>query len=330
MADPQRQDAPEMEPQREESRSMAMVSNALAIIGFIILIIIIVWGLLRIFGLATFSWDSIFGGAKVEITAPKNGTSGTPLPLSWKYTGDEIGTYSFLYQCSREIDLRTSSSGSNGVLTKIPCGSAISVGSSTAATVVPMHSSSNSVPLSVTVLFKSQDGETHAEAIATISIAPKSAATPVAPPTPEAPAAKPVVSKPSYAGKPAVALVPHAASGPADLQVRMITVGVMHPSGALINRMPTSPSDIIGVEFDIANVGGSATGSWYFSATLPTGGGTYPYHSPTQIPLAPGEHIVSVLRFSPNMRPGTITITADPSNIIREGNESNNMVTQNI
>ena len=110
----------------------------------------------------------------------------------------------------------------------------------------------------------------------------------------------------------------------------MITVGVMHPSGALINRMPTSPLDIIGVEFDIANVGGIATGSWYFSASLPTAGSVYPYHSPTQISLPPGEHIVSVLRFSPNMRPGTVTITADPSNIVREANETNNTVSQNI
>ncbi|OGG58700.1 hypothetical protein A2765_06615 [Candidatus Kaiserbacteria bacterium RIFCSPHIGHO2_01_FULL_56_24] len=330
MADPQKQDAPEHEPERQESRSMAMLSNALAIIGFIILIIIVVWGLIHIASLSSISWGSIFSSKpRVEIVAPKNATSGESVALTWKYTGKEAGTFSFLYKCAQNVHLLTSKSGTSNVMTRIPCGTAINVGSSTAATVVPVNNTEASVPVSMTIMFASQDGKTRAEGVAIVDVAPKAGATPPVE-TPEQPATKPTTSKPSYSAKPAVALVPHAASGPADLRVAMITVGVMHPSGALINRMPTSPYDIIGVEFDIANVGGSATGSWYFSGQLPTGGSVYPYHSPTQISLAPGEHIVSVLRFSPNMRPGTVTITADPSNIVREANETNNTVSQNI
>src|SRR3989344_8983313 len=330
MADAQRQDAPELEPERQESRSMAMLSHALAIIGFIILIIIVVWGLVRIASLSSISWGSIFSSKpRVEVTAPKNATSGESVALSWKYTGKEAGTFSFLYKCAQNVYLLTNKSGAGNVMTKIPCGTAINVGSSTAATVVPVNNTEASVPVSMTIMFASQDGKARAEGAAIVDVAPATVTTPPAE-TREKPATKPTTSKPSYSEKPAVALVPHAASGPADLQVHMITVGVMHPSGALINRMPTSPLDIIGVEFDIANVGGIATGSWYFSASLPTGGSVYPYHSPTQISLQPGEHIVSVLRFSPNMRPGTITITADPSNILREANKTNNTISQNI
>jgi len=337
MADPQKQDAPELQPEKQESRSMAMLSNALAIIGFIILIVIVVWGLVHIASLTSGSWGNIFsGGPRVELTAPKNGVSGEPIPLSWKYTGTEVGTYAFLYTCVANFQFITNTPGQTNATTKIPCGAAINVGSSTAATVVPVSTATGAVSVPVKIIFTSTDGKTHAEGSATISIAPATGTQPTpqeptTPTTPTKPTTKPTTStKPTYGTKPAVSLVPHAASGPADLQVRMITVGVMHPSGALINRMPTSPADIIGVEFDIANVGGSSTGSWFFSASLPTGGGNYPYQSPTQISLKPGEHIVSVLRFSPNMRPGVITIIADPSNIVREGNETNNLVTQNI
>ena len=331
MADAQRQDAPELEPERQESRSMAMLSNALAIIGFIILIIIVVWGLVRIASLSSISWGSIFSSKpRVEVTAPKNATSGESVALSWKYTGKEAGTFSFLYKCAQNVYLLTNKSDTGNVMTKIPCGTAINVGSSTAATVVPVNNTEASVPVSMTIMFASQDGKARAEGAAIVDVAPATGTTPPAE-MPEKPATKPTTStKPLYTARPAVALVPHAASGPDDLQVRMITVGIMHPSGALINRMPTSPFDIIGVEFDIANVGGSATGSWYFSASLPTGGGNYPYHSPMQISLQPGEHIVSVLRFSPNMRPGMITITADPANRIIEANKTNNTISQNI
>lgn len=304
---------------------MAMLSNALAIIGFIILIIIVVWGLIHIVDLSGSSLGSLFSGkSKVEVTAPKEAIAGQPVDISWKYTGKEAGTYSFMYQCASNFDFVTASTHA---MTKIPCGAAINVGSSTAATLIPRVAASSTAV--ITVVFTSQDEVKHAEGTASITVAPATEQPPVTPPT--GGTGKPP-TKPSYtptARRP-VSLVAHAASGPADLSVRIITMGVMDPSGALISRMPTSPYDIVGVEFDIANIGGSASGSWYFSASLPTGGQQYPYTSPAQISLAPGEHIVSVLRFSPNQRPGTITVIADPLNRLVEGNETNNTITQAI
>lgn len=335
MADPHMEGAPENEAQREESRGMAMLSNALAIIGFIILIVIFVWGLLHIASLTSISWGSIFSSKpRVEVVAPKNGTAGQSIPVSWKYTGKEVGTFAFLYTCAKDVQLLTNTPGTTNVVTKIPCGTAINVGSSTAATVIPASAATDTVPVAIKIMFASADGKTHVEGSATIAIAPGSQ-TPVAktPDTSKAPSKKPTeTTQPptSYHGAPAVALVPHASSGPADLSVRMITVGVMDPSGALINRRPASPLDIIGVEFDIANVGGSATGVWYFTASVPTGPSNYLYTSPMQISLAPGEHIVNVLRFSPNMLGNAITITVDPSNRVIEASKTNNTVTQTI
>ena len=318
------QEGREAAPAPKESRNMAMLSNALAIIGFIILIVIVVWGLIHIVDLSGSSLNSLFTRkSKVEVTAPKNAVSGQSVNVSWKYTGKETGTFAFMYQCAQSFDFLAPA---NNAMTKIPCGTAINVGSSTSAMLMPKAAASSTAV--ITVMFTSQDGAKKAEGTASIAIAP-SAQPPVTPPTTGT--GKPT-TKPSYTPttrRPA-SLVTHAASGPADLSARIIVVGVMDPSGALISRMPTSPYDIVGVEFDIANVGGSATGSWYFTASLPTGGQQYPYTSPMQISLAPGEHIVSVLRFSPNQRPGIITVTADPLNSLIEGNETNNTITQAI
>lgn len=317
---------------------MAMLSNALAIIGFIILIVIVVWGLVRIASLSTGSLGGIFSSKpRVEVTAPKTATSGEPVSISWKYTGKETGTFSFLYRCAENFQFVTDASATAGAVTKIPCGAAISVGSSTAATVIPASTATSAITVPITIVFTSQDGKTRAEGSATISVTPGSQPSAQTPPaTGGKTTTKPTSTKkpPSYAYKPtvrrAVSLVPHAASGPADLSVRMITAGVIDPSGALINRAPLSPLEIMGIEFDVANVGGSATGSWYFTASLPTGPGNYAYTSPIQISLAPGEHIVYVLRFSPNMRGGAATIQVDPTHRVFEGSETNNMISQPI
>lgn len=86
---------------------------------------------------------------------------------------------------------------------------------------------------------------------------------------------------------------------PADITVRIIDVGVIdRATGAFVHRPPT-PYDIAAVQFDVANDGGSSTGRWYFDAMLPTDVYGYPYTSPEQAPLGPGDHIINTLQFAP-------------------------------
>ena len=82
------------------------------------------------------------------------------------------------------------------------------------------------------------------------------------------------------------------------------------------------------VQFDIANVGGSPTGTWTFTAQLPTLSG-YTYNSPAQISLAPGDHIVNTLRFTQAAQ-GIIQVIADPTNVISEVNEMNNTASESM
>lgn len=315
--------------EREESTRMAFISNTLAIVGFIILFVIIVWGLFHIVNLSGTSITSIFSTKpKVTVTAPRSATSGAPITISWKYSGKEAGAYSFLYKCEQNFYFGT---GAGSALSRIPCGSTINIGSSTSATILPILSQSASLDVPVTILFSPQTGE-RIQGEATIAIVAATSTTPSPTPTVQKPPVKkPTPNYPSTTARRPVNLVAHAGSGPADLSVHLILVGVIDPySGALLPRAPISPSEIVGVEFDIANIGGSSTGGWYFTANLPTGLQGYLYTSPLQTSLAPGEHIVNVLRFAPNMRPSTITVTADPFNRVIESNEANNIISQSM
>lgn len=113
---------------------------------------------------------------------------------------------------------------------------------------------------------------------------------------------------------------------PPDLSVHILDIGVIDPAtGNFINRAPTSPDDMAAVRFDIANAGGSSTGQWHFSASLPMSPSAHAYQSPAQEPLGPGDHIVNTLRFSPVVSGGgSFSVLVDPQGAVRESNEGNN------
>src|SRR3989344_1563793 len=227
-------DAPQLPREREESNRMAFISNALAIVGFIILFVIIVWGLFHIVNLSGTSITSLFSSKpKVTVTAPTSAISGNPITVAWKYSGKDAGTFSFLYKCDQNFYFGAEA---GRAVARIPCGSAINVGSSTSAMIVPVLSGRASLDVPVTIIFGTLAGE-RVQGEATIAItAPTSTApsTPVVEPKPVKPTA-PHTPK-TYPRKP-LNLVAHAASGPADLSVRMILVGVIdHASGALLPR----------------------------------------------------------------------------------------------
>ena len=115
-------------------------------------------------------------------------------------------------------------------------------------------------------------------------------------------------------------------SDSADLSVKIIRVGYIDSSGALLTNRPIREGEVVGVEFDIANVGHGNTGRWYFEAHLPTMI-PYTYRSPAQKSLAPGDHIVSTLRFT-QFAHGLFTVIVDPSGTIRDINRANNEAAQ--
>src|SRR3989344_3745132 len=201
-------DAPQLPREREESNRMAFISNALAIVGFIILFVIIVWGLFHIVNLSGTSITSLFSSKpKVTVTAPKSAVSGDPITVSWKYSGKDAGTFSFIYKCDQNFYFGAEA---GRAIARIPCGSAINVGSSTSAMIVPVLSGRASLDIPVTIIFSPQTGE-RLQGEATITI---TAATSTTPSTPvvETKPAKPTKSYPTTYPRKPLNLVAHAAS----------------------------------------------------------------------------------------------------------------------
>ncbi|MFZ2555257.1 MAG: CARDB domain-containing protein [Minisyncoccia bacterium] len=297
-----------------QSQNPGLLANILAVAGFIILVVVIIWGayhLLRLTGSGVSSLFGKFGSSNTEIAVIIPSAlvqPGTSFPLSWKFTPKETGSYAFLYQCKNgfRFDLTSASGKANAV----PCGSAFTVGTSTSLTLTPVSSGSAvDVPVSIIFIPAATSTTVRPQGTGTVRVAAASTATPATTPnTGTATTPRPVqpITK-------------------ADLSVRILAVGVINPStGAFESRYPSGPNDIAAIQFDIANNGGTSSGNWYFTVNLPIQG-TYAYSSPLQANLTPGSHVVNTLRFKPvQSGGGTISVNVDSTYAVSESNESNN------
>lgn len=296
-------------------QSPGLLANILAVAGFIILIVIIVWGayhLLRLTGSGVSSLFSRFGQKnEITVTAPNSAQSGKSFALTWKYSPKDAGTYAILYQC--RAGFRFDATAPSGSVSQVPCGNAFTVGNNTSVTLTPVLSGTSTVDVPVNVVFMSSATSTdnRPQGSTTIRVTANGTNSTGATVTP----AKDL---------PATGATTPVVTGPADLSVRIIAVGVIDTYGNFVQRAPVSPDEISAVKFDIGNTGGKATGNWYFNVVLPTNP-TYNYQSPQQMSLAPGAHIENTLRFRPiSQGGGTVFVTVDPQSMVSEASESNN------
>ncbi len=307
------------------------VSNILAVAGFIILIAIIIWGAYHFLELASSGLSSLFGrnSDAIKVTLSDDSVvSGEAFDASWDYAPEGAGVFTVLYQCQEGLQLRSVTTA--GVVTPIPCGAAYPLGNeSTKSTrIIPSISGSEAIESAFTVIFNpvvdptstSTAAAPRPQGSATVTIAPPT--TVVETPTPTNTKQPVTTTKPTT--KP-VTTTPSTSSGTPDLEIRIIAVGVIDAyTGSFVSRNPISPEETVAVKFDVTNRGTGTSGSWYFSAELPTYPLT-PYNSPKQAPLAPGAHIESTLRFNHvAVGGGRFAVSADSSNAVSESNEKNN------
>lgn len=263
----------------------SLVSNTLAIVGFIIVIVIVLWGLFHIARLGVPWLSSLFGdrAASIQVTAPASVTSGVPFTVSWKYSTSEKGTYAFLYQCK---DIAHFQSSVGGAVMTIPCGAAFTLpAANNSLLLTPQLSgtASTSVPLSIVFIpsaTSTSSGQATKQVQGNATVIVNPATTPPATPPPAT--TTPPMQQPTTT--PPVVQNPPASAGPADLSVQILSVVPDGAGGGIAT-------------FDIGNDGLSATGVYSFTAQLPMEGGRL-YSSQPQASLAPGDHVVNTLRFS--------------------------------
>ncbi len=314
-----------------QERKPSTLSNILAIIGLIILIVIIIWGIVHLVSLSSGWFSGLFQGnntPSITVNAPSDATAGAPVTISWTNSSSASGTYAFLYQCQDNFQFDTIDPTTN-TATPIQCGNAIALASSTvqSAQVVPLLSptATSSVSVPVSIVFNPADGSTQITGNATITIHPGSNTAMTQTQTQTTQTSKPATT----ATRPTTTYRAPTYYTPADLAVRIIAVGTIDPTtGAFTSGAAMSASEVSAVEFDIQNIGGSPTGVYYFQASLPTQNGYqggYLYSSPAQASLAPGASIINTLRFSPvTAGGGTFSVSVNPGGGVRESNYSNN------
>jgi len=113
-----------------------------------------------------------------------------------------------------------------------------------------------------------------------------------------------------------------------DLMTRIIAVGIINSFGTFIPTNQFSSSDTVAIQFQVANVGDSYSGLWSFRASLPVKNiSDQQFNSAIQSSLAPGASIIFTLSFGglQDRLTNVVVITTDPSNLVRETSEINNI-----
>ncbi len=269
------------------------VANALAIAGFVVVVIIIIWGLIHLSTLASPWLSSLFSPAgtsqtPLEVQAPGSAVSGQPFTLTWSSPASAQGTYGLIYPCSAALSFRAVSASSTQA--NIPCGAAFTV-SGNSVSLVPLLAGTTTINEPLSIIFTPAFGSGGASAQGSATIAIKPGANPIAP------------ASVATASAPAQVV----SSGRPDLAVRIISAtGDGSGNATLV--------------FEIANNGSGASDRYSFTVYLPTVSRSYTYYSPDQSPLSPGSHIVNTLHFTQAVS-GTISIVVNAS---RDVDQTNN------
>lgn len=120
--------------------------------------------------------------------------------------------------------------------------------------------------------------------------------------------------------------------GKTDLAPRIIAVGTIdRTTNQFTATTSLHVSDRIAVKFEVENLGTADSGSWTFSAVLPTFP-MYIFQSEGQQNLQPGDRIEFTLGFDqvePDIN-GRFVVNVDPTSSIPEASESNNIATTTI
>lgn len=313
----------------DTQQSPGLLANILAVAGFFILIVIIVWGayhLLRLTGNGVSSLFSRFRGndSAITITVPSSPVaSSRAFTLSWKHEAKENGSYALLYQCKQ--GLRIDAASPAGPATQIPCGNAFTLGTGTSVSLIPQLSATSSTEVPLTVIFMPSATTTvsadRPQGTATVTVLPGNGTSTQN--TGSTNTGNTGNTSNGNTGSNTTTPKPTAPGVP-DLSVRVLAVGVVDAWGNFVERQPMHQDEVVAVKFDISNNGTASTGNWYFTVQLPMQQ-AYTYASPIQMNLTPGSHIENVLRFKPiNSGGGMITVTVDSTYAVRESNEGNN------
>ncbi len=267
-------------------------------------------------GSAFSSFVARFNKQEIVLTTnPQEIKAGEPFTLSWTGTHKNDGSYVLTYICREGVRLETSI---NQPHETIPCNTPFYFTPlDNALNITSFSSSTKTSDIKIALSFLPNNSSDQ-EALNELALSIRSGSTiigTVATTTPSTPSV-PNPPRPPVKNPP-VLYPPSNPNGTADLKVNFIRVGYK------INGQ-------VGIQFEIMNIGTKDSGPWSFGASLPSLN-TPSYTSPVQQNIHPGDRMLFTLAFD-NVPAGQnqMTINVDPTNLIPELSESNNILTQTI
>lgn len=348
-----------MEQKTSRNTSGGFAIRALAIFGFIAVIIIGMWGSVVVaralpgafsaVASAIVSFTSVFVPAdeQIVISVPSlTVNSGETFAISWEHVRkSEEGVYTFRYDCRDGVSF--SSPSTSGSQAAVFCNTPFNFLNANNSIVLTGLSSTNrfiDVPLYVeftpsgsarptvqgTTLLTIVNNNVSTSPTVTAPVTPVQPTTPTTPTTP--------VTTPRTPGQETSATFPvtggTAISNPAgfvDLSARVLEQGVVNKETGVFTASSTpnrlSDTHRVAVRFVVENLGTRTSDQWAFNAVLPT----FPSHifsSPTQQGLAPGDRIEFTIGFDSmvDQNESIFVINVDPTGRINEPNKQNNIV----
>ncbi|PIR86426.1 hypothetical protein COU13_00985 [Candidatus Kaiserbacteria bacterium CG10_big_fil_rev_8_21_14_0_10_43_70] len=326
----------------ENENKKSKLTSILAIVGFIVIIAIGIWGAINAVRLAPQVFSTLASpfdrvSDEIDIRVPSSSiNSNTPFELSWKHGGKD-GVYAFSYRCRPGLQFQVPQP--DGTYLPINCESPYNIQSSNNSfRLIPISSMNRFLDVPFVIAYINKEGEIAAEGSSMITVVNQSA--PESPdtvslgnlgstgPEPSQPTS-PTPSTP-YPVTPNLS-IPTTPTNLPDLSVRILGVGSINPNTrTFVPQSTLNASDIGAVRFEIINSGNKASGVWGFSASLPTNP-SFKYTSERQRSLNPGDRIEYTIQFDQLVRgTNTFTVHADAADEIKEVSEANNIATQAI
>lgn len=331
----------------QNNRLVAGAVRVLAIIGFIAVILIGVWGSLSLargvpgafssLAAAIVSLTSVFVPANETLTvSPPEGAvaSGETFLLTFTHNQRSAdGSYAFRFSCADGVSF-SSATASSGTTEKVACETSFEfLNANNSIVLTPVSTKSRFVDVPVVIDFTPEGAAAptvSGSAIVTIensAVVGSPAAGGTVPRTPGKETTTIDVISPGVS--------PSDPNGAADLAARFIELGVVDKDTGVFTASSTPSKSAIGkrvaARFAVENLGTKTSPQWTFNAVLPT----FPAHifsSPVQQALAPGDRIEFTLGFDSfeEDNEGILIVNVDPTGSINERNKDNNLLRSTI
>lgn len=316
----------------EKSGNKSFVSKILFIIGIIIILILLAWAVINFIPMVFSSLANVSSsiGKKVtsssdEITVLANDNdlnTGERFSIYWRFTPKEAGLYSLSYDCINGVNFDIHVARDTK---RLICNLPITLPKDTVNVDLTVYNTNvdSFVDVPIKVHFTSESDITDPSSTGQTVITVRNEASVTANNTTNGELSSATITSQSAPEKDTAQTTNTTPQSQTTTQYVTPTFTTPTRPDLAVSNLYAYPNQSA-FQFDVYNIGGQSSGTWYFSYTDPSENNTLQY-SPAQVSLAPGQGIRLSLAFNTQRNSSeVVTVYADPTNLISENSENNN------